>query len=972
MKRLLAIAALLLGLVSIQADAQMQAPLSSSGGGAGSGGSSNNCTANSSPSDVLFNSAGTCAGNAGLTYNGTDQLRANNTGSAIITAIPNAKVVLQGNGGATPDVTNPKIGVQGFTSGTAGGEPAFAIAAANGTAASPAALTDALLGSAMLGYGYDGTSWNLGARIDFWNDSAAGWTPSDHGTGVCIGTTGIGSTVVGTDDLCINHNGGVVVGASAYGGLVQGFGTVNTQGYWLNNYPFATNSLTNTANTVLTQTYTNDTVTGTAAGKVVKLNSSGKVLTVTTADTTDGIGICVASITGTGCTNSGNASIAWAGYAQCFFDGSTTAGDWVIISTSVAGDCSDGGTGTPSNVEILGTVVTTNVGAGLYTISLNPVGVAAATSKKAGGGGAPTTCALSGNYACRNLPASWSAGQRSTPVAVTLSTSTFTPNMDSSDNFSFTLVHASCPCQIANPSNLTAGQTGVFIITQSATGGDTVTWGGNYVFPNGTPTLQTTASAEDYFSFYAESSSRIVIVPASGAYGAVQQVVNYNTEAPPTFPSETGFAVNGANTDVARLAASTYAAAAHFTGMRADGTGASPSAVQSGEEIASFNAFPFNGSAYVGPTAAFRSYAAENIAVGHQGSKGCIATTPIASTTLADQFCVNNDGSATLTGLPLTAGISQPQGRLTLVSGSPVMTSDQTAKSQIFYDCYIGKTVSYFNGTNDLGDSISSCEVSLTMQTTGTGVTNSGGVFDIWWVHSGANRVCVATNGSGGGWASDTGGSNTARGTGYSQVHNTRGYWTNVNAITHCYNGATDYGSISADQATYLGTITTTAAGQTGVALKPSAASGGTNNFVGLFNAYNRVPITAVSRDSTSSWNYASATWRQTDSSNSNRISFVDGLQVVNLIANSSVNIVFSATNCFGATGANLDATTGQPNIIAQINTNSASIATTVMSKENYYPVIGLHFIQGMESAGGGTCTFFGSPYQTVSLEMEM
>jgi hypothetical protein len=161
-------------------------------------------------------------------------------------------------------------------------------------------------------------------------------------------------------------------------------------------------------------------------------------------------------------------------------------------------------------------------------------------------------------------------------------------------------------------------------------------------------------------------------------------------------------------------------------------------------------------------------------------------------------------GTLTITAAGTCLGGSlTPQGRLTLVTGVPVMISDQTAKSQVFYDCYAGKYVPYFDGSVDQLDAIASCEVSLTMATSSTGVTNNAGVFDLWWVHSGASRICVATNGSGGGWASDTGGSNTARGTGYSQVHNTRGYWTNVNAITHCYNGATDYGSVSADQATY-------------------------------------------------------------------------------------------------------------------------------------------------------------------------
>lgn len=443
---------------------------------------------------------------------------------------------------------------------------------------------------------------------------------------------------------------GVEVGTPTGGD--QGAGTINVDtGFFINGVPLSVGGSSGGANLnqgPLLEVLPNDSGTGTNAGKFAKLNSSGNVRTLTTADTTDGIGICFA-LTGFTCGTSGNAAIAIGGQVPCFFDGGTTANDWVVASTTTAGDCHDAGSTVPTSVSVLGVALTTNVGAGLYAVDLDPIGLTNAITKRGGGGGggAPATCALAGNYACTNLAASWAAGQRSTPVAVPLSTSTFTPDMNASDNFTFALVHASCPCQIANPSNLTAGQTGVFVITQSATGGDTVTWGGNYAFPNGTPTLQTTASAEDYFSFYAESSSRIVVVPASGAYGAVQQVVNYNTAAPPTFPSETGFAVNGANSTTAMNAASAFAASAFHTAMRADGTGASPSAVQSGEEIGGTSIRGYNGSTYV-EIAKVHGYAAENLAVGHQGSKVCIATTPTASTTPADNLCINADGSVAI------------------------------------------------------------------------------------------------------------------------------------------------------------------------------------------------------------------------------------------------------------------------------------------------------------------------------------
>lgn len=48
---------------------------------------------------------------------------------------------------------------------------------------------------------------------------------------------------------------------------------------------------------------------------------------------------------------------------------------------------------------------------------------------------------------------------------------------------------------------------------------------------------------------------------------------------------------------------------------------------------------------WLGPISAVHAYAAENIASGHFGSKLCLATTAIASTSLTDNLCVLNDGT---------------------------------------------------------------------------------------------------------------------------------------------------------------------------------------------------------------------------------------------------------------------------------------------------------------------------------------
>lgn len=304
--------------------------------------------------------------------------------------------------------------------------------------------------------------------------------------------------------------------------------------------------------------------------------------------------------------------------------------------------------------------------------------------------------------------------------------------------------------------------------------------------------------------------------------------------------------------------------------------------------------------------------------------------------------------------------IVAPQGRLTLVTGVPVMVSDQTAKSTIYYDCYQGgKNVPYYTGSADALDTIASCEVSLVMQTSGTGVTNTAGVFDIWWVHGGASRICVATNGSGGGWASDTSGTNTARGTGYSAVHNTRGYYTNTGTIASCYNGTTNYGSISADQATYLGTVYTTAAGQTGMAFKPAVANGGSNNILGVWNAYNRVRVSSISHDNTANWAYNNATWRASNNSTSNRVSWVDGLGQSGFAATLVQAIQSNSAGVEAIIGIGLDTTSATPAETVGTAVGTAVISASVSARP--FPTAGFHFMQAMEYGTGSTCTFYGA-----------
>lgn len=204
------------------------------------------------------------------------------------------------------------------------------------------------------------------------------------------------------------------------------------------------------------------------------------------------------------------------------------------------------------------------------------------------------------------------------------------------------------------------------------------------------------------------------------------------------------------------------------------------------------------------------------------------------------------DNAGTLGNLPCAG--QPPGGRLTLQSGHPVQNADQANKSTIYYDCAApgNSQVPIYNGSNFASFAITSCEISFGLSTANI---TKGNVYDVFAVVSGGSAVACA----GPAWTTPSGNS-AARSV---NIHNTLGFYTVAATLTHCYggvSGTTDYGSISSDDATYLGSFLATANGQTSEVELPTAANGGTANTCGVFNAYNPVPIICKDQDSTSSW----------------------------------------------------------------------------------------------------------------------
>lgn len=109
-------------------------------------------------------------------------------------------------------------------------------------------------------------------------------------------------------------------------------------------------------------------------------------------------------------------------------------------------------------------------------------------------------------YGAIDTAQTWTKGQRGEITALS-DGATITPDFADSNNFSVTLGGNRT---LANPSNLTAGQSGCIWITQDGTGSRTLAYGSYWDFTGGTaPTLSTAASSTDCLVYSVQSSTRI-------------------------------------------------------------------------------------------------------------------------------------------------------------------------------------------------------------------------------------------------------------------------------------------------------------------------------------------------------------------------------------------------------------------------------------------------------------------------------
>ena len=117
-----------------------------------------------------------------------------------------------------------------------------------------------------------------------------------------------------------------------------------------------------------------------------------------------------------------------------------------------------------------------------------------------------TIQAFDADTAKTDVAQTFSAAQRGTITTLT-DGATVTPDFAASNNYVLTLGGNRT---IANPTNLTAGQSGSIFLVQDGTGSRTAAWGSYWDFAGGTaPTLTTTAAAVDRIDYVVRTTGSI-------------------------------------------------------------------------------------------------------------------------------------------------------------------------------------------------------------------------------------------------------------------------------------------------------------------------------------------------------------------------------------------------------------------------------------------------------------------------------
>jgi hypothetical protein len=302
-----------------------------------------------------------------------------------------------------------------------------------------------------------------------------------------------------------------------------------------------------------------------------------------------------------------------------------------------------------------------------------------------------------------------------------------------------------------------------------------------------------------------------------------------------------------------------------------------------------------------------------------------------------------------------TATVVRPQGRLTLLSGSPVMITSQSGKNTLFYD---GTQCPIYNGTAWTSTIIPGGEISaLTTDATKSPAAIGVSKINDWFIWNDAGTVRL---GHGPDWTNDT-----TRSAGTALV--------SVNGIL--LNSVTITNGPAASRGTFVGTTRSNASSLLDWTLG-SAASGGGAAFLNVWNMYDRKNITTQVIDNGAGYTYVTgAPPRQARASAGNQINFVVGQSEDGFISSymqelSSAN----AVNAYAIVFIGFNSITAGAALRSVLWCNAANgIVGTFNITYMNVPPIGYNYLAGLEQGDTGNPNVFDNfSHATLSMSYHM
>jgi len=259
--------------------------------------------------------------------------------------------------------------------------------------------------------------------------------------------------------------------------------------------------------------------------------------------------------------------------------------------------------------------------------------------------------------------------------------------------------------------------------------------------------------------------------------------------------------------------------------------------------------------------------------------------------------------------------------RLTLVTGTPVMTSSQTGITTLYMTPYKGSEISLYDGT--AWQLYSTTERTLSL----SGYTASKN-YDIWCYNSGGTPTLDSTV-----WTNDT---------------------TRATALTYQNGVLVKTGDTTRR---YIGTIRINSSGGQCNWTLGALSANGTPADLGVWNYYNRANISTFCGPTTDSWTYTGATWREWNNTSGTKVSYLCGVSEDMIDARLYLENSESSTSVSARAAFGVDSASAPSGFWGITNMTSAQITCGAYTAP---AALGYHYLTALENSTGATSTFYG------------